>query len=121
MLIKIQIITGAISILLLYFTFEMIRKEKIREEYSILWLFTGLATLLFCFFPDFFLSKFLVRITGLYYLSAVVVIVFCFLLLIVLHFSVVISQLTDKNKEIAQRFAILELEFKEWKEKNTPE
>ncbi|NLW35092.1 DUF2304 domain-containing protein [Syntrophorhabdus aromaticivorans] len=120
MLIKIQIITGAMSILLLYFTFEMIRKEKIREEYSILWLFTGVATLLFCLFPDFFLAKFLVRITGLFYLSAVVVIVFCFLLLIVLHFSVVISQLTDKNKEIAQRFAILELEFREWKEKNGP-
>ncbi|HBA54175.1 MAG TPA: hypothetical protein DCZ04_06900 [Syntrophorhabdus aromaticivorans] len=120
MLIKIQIITGAMSILLLYFTFEMIRKEKIREEYSILWLFTGVATLLFCLFPDFFLAKFLVRITGLFYLSAVVVIVFCFLLLIVLHFSVVISQLTDKNKEIAQRFAILELELREWKEKNGP-
>jgi hypothetical protein len=42
-------------------------------------------------------------------------IAFFFLLLIVLHFSVVISKLTDRNKELAQRHALLELEFKEFK------
>lgn len=114
MLIKIQLIIGALSIVLLFITFELIRKERLREEYSILWLFTGAVTLIFSLSPEFFLSKFITRITGLYYLSAVVVIAFLFLLLIVLHFSVVISKLMDRNKEIAQRHALLELEFKEF-------
>jgi uncharacterized membrane protein YhaH (DUF805 family) len=96
-------------------TFELIRKGRLREEYSILWLFTGAVTLLISFWPQFFLSQFITRVTGLFYLTAVVVIAFLFLLLIVLHFSVVVSKLTDRNKELAQRHALLELEFKELK------
>ena len=115
MLIKIQIILGTLSIGLLIFTLELIRKKKLREEYSILWLSTGVATLIFSLAPMFFLTKFFSRITGLFYLSAAVLIIFLFLLLIVLHFSVVISKLTDRNKDLAQRYALLELEFLEFK------
>ena len=117
MLIKIQIIIGALSVGLLLFTLELIRKKRLREEYSILWLSTGLATLIFSLAPMFFLTNFFARITGLYYLSAAVLIIFLFLLLIVLHFSVVISKLTDRNKELAQRHALLELEFNELKKR----
>ena len=115
MLIKIQIILGTLSIGLLIFTLELIRKKKLREEYSILWLSTGVATLVFSLAPMFFLTKFFSRITGLFYLSAAVLIIFLFLLLIVLHFSVVISKLTDRNKDLAQRYALLEREFLEFK------
>ena len=115
MLIQIQIVIGVLSALLLLITFELIRKERLRVEYSIIWLFTGVAIFIFSLEPEFFLSKFFARITGLYYLSAVVMIAFLFLLLIVLHFSVVISKLTNLNKELAQRHALLELEFKEFK------
>ncbi len=120
MLIRFQIIIGMLSLVLLLITFELIRKERLREEYSILWLFTGMVTLVFSLWPQFFLSKFITRITGLYYISAVVVIAFLFLILIVLHFSVVISKLTDQSKELAQKYALLELEFKEFKKRNIP-
>ncbi len=120
MLIKIQIIIGTLSIGLLLMTLELIRKKRLREEYSILWLFTGVAILIFSLSPEFFLATFFARITGLYYLSAVVLILFLFLLLIVLHFSVVISKLTDRNKELAQRYALLELEFNEFKKRSLP-
>jgi len=120
MLIKFQIIIGIMSLILLLITFELIRKGRLREEYSILWLFTGGITLVLSFWPQFFLSKFLTQITGLYYLSAVVVIAFLFLLLIVLHFSVVVSKLTDRNKELAQRHALLELDSKEFKRHYLP-
>jgi len=115
MLIQIQIVIGTLSVILLLITFELIRKERLREEYSILWLFTGIAIFIFSLWPEFFLSQFFTRITGLSYLSAVVMITFLFLLMIVLHFSVVISKLTDRNKELAQRHALLELEFNEFK------
>ncbi|MDP3017698.1 MAG: DUF2304 domain-containing protein, partial [Deltaproteobacteria bacterium] len=58
------------------------------------------------------------QITGIFYLSAVVLLAFMFLLLIVFHFSVVISKLTDLNKELAQRHALLELEFRELKNRH---
>ncbi|PIX23604.1 MAG: DUF2304 domain-containing protein [Deltaproteobacteria bacterium CG_4_8_14_3_um_filter_45_9] len=115
MLIKIQIIVGALSIILLLITFELIRKRRLREEYAILWLFTGGVVLIFSLWPEFFLSQFFVRITGIFYLSAVVLISFSFLLIIVLHFSVVISKLTSQNKDLAQQHALLELEFREFR------
>jgi hypothetical protein len=111
MLIKIQIVIGTLSILLLFITFELIRKERLREEYSILWIFTGLAIFIVSLWPEFLLSQFFARITGLYYLSAVVLIAFLFLLLIVLHFSVVISDLKQMNRSLAQRQALLQLEL----------
>ncbi len=117
MLIKIQLIMGTLSIILLLFTFELIRKEKLREEYALLWIFTGIATLIFSLAPVFFVSKFFMRITGLYYLSAVVLVIFFFLLVIVYHFSVVISKLASRNKELTQRHSLLELEFNEWKKR----
>jgi hypothetical protein len=120
MLFNIQIVIGTLSIILFLITFELIRKGRLREEYSILWFFTGVAILVFSLRPEFFLSQFFARITGLYYLSAVVMIAFFFLLLIVLHFSVVISKLTDRNKELAQQHALLELEFKEFKRHSLP-
>jgi len=120
MLIKIQIIVGLLSIVLLLSTFELIRKKRLREEYAILWLFTGIAVLVLSLWPGFFLSQFFVRITGIFYLSAVVLIAFSFLLLIVLHFSVVISKLTNQNKELAQRHALLELKINELKKRYLP-
>ncbi len=118
MLIKVQIIIGALSIILLLITFELIRKKRLREEYAILWLFTGIAVLVFSVWPGFFLSHFFVKITGIFYLSAVVLIAFSFLLLIVLHFSVVISKLTSQHKDLAQRYALLELELNELKRRD---
>ena len=115
MLIKIQIIVGTLSVMLLLFTFQMIKKGRLREEYSILWLSIGIVVLAFSLWPNFFLSRFFAKITGIFYLSAIVLTAFFFLLLIVLHFSVVISKLTGQNKDLAQRHALLELEFKEFK------
>ncbi len=120
MLIKIQIIVGALSIILLLITFELIRKKRLREEYAILWLFTGIVVLVFSLWPEFLLSQFFVRITGIFYLSAVVLISFFFLLLIVFHFSVVISKLTGQNKDLAQRYALLALELNQLKKNVFP-
>lgn len=118
MLFKVQLVVGALSIVLILLTFELIRKGRLREEYSILWLFTGLAIFLFTLWPEFFLSQFFSRVTGIFYLSAIVLIAFFFLLLTVFHFSVVISRLTSQNKELAQRQALLELELKEFRNRH---
>ena len=120
MLIKIQIIVGVLSMVLLLITFELVRNKRLREEYAILWLFTGIVVLVLSLWPEFFLSQFFVRISGIFYLSAVVLIAFFFLLLIVFHFSVVISKLTGQNKDLAQRYGLLEMEFKELRRRCLP-
>jgi len=120
MLIKVQIVVGLLSIFLLWTTVELVRKNRLREEYAILWLFTGTVVLIFSVWPEVLLSQFFAKITGIFYLSAVVIIAFLFLLLIVLHFSVVISKLTNQNKELAQRYALLELKINELKRWSPP-
>ena len=86
-------------------TFEMIRRRKLKEEYSLLWFLTGCVILLFSIFPDvlYWLSERL----HLYHLATMLLVAFGFLLCIVLHYSTVISRLSEHEKELAQRVAIL--------------
>jgi len=110
-MLRIQMIIGAVSILLLAIVVELIRRRRLKEEYSLLWLLSGAVILAFSIFPK--LLDIISRMMGMYYLTALLVISFLFLLLIVLHFSTVISQLSEKNKELAQDLSILDFRFKE--------
>ena len=110
-MLKIQIITGVVSILLLVIVFELIRRRRLKEEYALLWLLSGLVILIFSIFPK--LLNIISRAIGLYYLTALFVISFLFLLLIVLYFSTVLSGLSEKNKELTQELSILEFRFRE--------
>jgi len=53
------------------------------------------------------------RLTGLFYVSAVVVIIFIFLISVLMHYSIVISRIKETNKELVQKYALLELRLKE--------
>ena len=110
-MLRIQMIIGAMSILLLVIVFELIRRRRLREEYSLLWLLSGVVILTFSIFPN--LLGIISRAMGMYYLTALFVISFLFLLLIVLHFSTVLSQLSERNKELTQELSILDFRFKE--------
>ena len=114
-MLKIQILTGAVSILLLAIVFELIRRKRLKEEYSLLWLLSGLVILLFSIFPR--LLYVISGLMGTYYLTTLFVISFLFLLLIVLHFSTVISRLSKMNKELTQELSILNFELQDLTER----
>ena len=110
-MLKIQMIIGAVSILLLVIVFELIRRRRLKEEYSLLWLLSGVVILTFSIFPN--LLYIISGMMGMYYLTALFIISFSFLLLIVLHFSTVISRLSERNKVLTQELSILDFRFKE--------
>jgi len=110
-MLKIQVITGSVSILLMVIVFELIRRRRLEEEYSLLWLLSGVVILIFSIFPK--LLDVISKMMGTYYLTTLFVVSFLFLLLIVLHFSTVISQLSKKNKELTQELSILDFKFRE--------
>ena len=110
-MLRIQMIIGTVSVLLLVIVFELIRRRRLKEEYSLLWLLSGVIILTFSIFPD--LLVIISRAMGMYYLTALFVISFLFLLAIVLHFSTVLSQLSKRNKELTQELSILDFRFKE--------
>lgn len=110
-MLQMQIIVGLTSLAFFLATFEFIRKRVLREEYAILWLLTSLAIAVLSLWPG--LVPMISRLTGFYYLTAVVAIISVFLIALLMHYSIVISKVKEVNKELVQRYALLERKVKE--------
>ncbi len=94
------------AFVLLISVLELVRRRRLREQYSILWLLTSLVILVLA--SNRTLLDLLAQAMKIAYPpSALFVIGFGFLLLITLHFSTVISRLTRENESVAQEMAIL--------------
>jgi len=105
-----------VSVGLLLLIIELVRRRKLREEYSWLWLLTVSTILLLTVWFD--LLKWITSLIGAMIPSSTIfMLAFLFLIFISLHFSVVISKLTNRNIELAQRYALLELELNDLKER----
>ena len=108
---KVSIAATAASLVLV--VFELIRSRRLRERYALLWLLTGLVLVV--------LSAWrggLNTIAGWLgvrgYPPAVLFAVgLLFVIVVLLHYSTVISRLTDQNVVLAQRLALLEAELSE--------
>ena len=97
----------AAGIGLLVFVVEMVRRRRLREEYSWLWIITGVAILVLSVWFE--LLEWLTRLIGAVVpVSTLFVFGILFLMVINIHFSVKISTLTNQVKNQAQRLAILD-------------
>jgi hypothetical protein len=108
---RIQYLAVAGSFLFLVLVIELVRKKRIREEYSILWIFFGLVFLGISLWRH--ALDVISRLLGIYsppiaFLLLLLMAVF----LILIQYSVVISRLKEENKKLIQRLALLELEGK---------
>jgi len=109
-----QIVALTVSIGMLILIIELVRRRKLREEYSWLWLLT--VSTIFLLSLWFGLLKWITHLIGaLVPSSTIFMLAFVFLIFISLHFSVVLSKLTHRNIELAQHFALLESELEEMK------
>ena len=98
------------SVVALLFILELVRQRRLREEYSLLWLATAIVLLILSLSRP--LLDVLASAMGIFYPpSALFVVAVIFVLLILLHFSTVITRLTQENKEIAQQVALLRYEI----------
>lgn len=103
-IVKILAIAGSAT--LLFLVLELIRRGRLKERYSLLWLFSSVVLLILSLSRS--LLEFFSKLIGIYYPpSLLFLIAFIFLLLITLHFSAVISGLSDSNKRLAQEVALL--------------
>jgi len=105
---RVSIVGVIASILLILVVLELIRGRRLKERYALLWLATGLVLLVLSAWRDGLntIAGWLgVTTTPVAVLFAVATL---FILLVLLHYSTVISKLTDENVELAQRVALLE-------------
>ncbi len=98
------------------FIIELVRRRKLREEYSLLWLATALALIILSVSRP--LLDVLANLVGIYYPpSALFLVAMIFVLGILLHFSTVLTRLTQESKENAQQLALLRWQLEEARKK----
>ena len=105
-------ITG--SILFFIMILYLVRKKRIREEYSILWLFFGIIFIVLSIWRD--ILDYFARLIGIAYSPAAFLLMLIGgIILILIQYSIVISSLTEKNKNLTQELGILKLELENLK------
>jgi hypothetical protein len=109
---RVSIVAAIAAFLLLMVVFELIRRRRLQERYALLWLLTGIVIFVLALWRD--ALGLLSDLVGISYPpSALFVLGSLFVLVVLLHYSTVISRLADQNKILAQRLALLENELKE--------
>ncbi len=104
---RIQLVALAGAALLLVGVLELVRRRRLMERYALLWLLSGSVLLVLAALRG-ALSD-IARLLGIAYPpNALFFVAFAFVLLLLLHYSTVISRLTDQTKVLAQRLALLE-------------
>lgn len=104
------LIAGALVYLLI--VFYLLKKQKLAVQYAIIWLISGFVLLLFAIFPYIVLvlSDILHVLNPVNFIFLVTL---CFVLLILLSLSVVVSGFALRIKRLTQNAALLERRIRE--------
>jgi hypothetical protein len=110
--VPVQLFAALASVALLGIVIELIRARKLRERYALLWLATAAVILVFAVWRSGLheLSK---ALGVAYPPNALFVIAMLFVLVLLLHFSTVISKLSDRSTTLTQRLALMEERLRE--------
>ena len=105
-----QIFALLVSVLVFVIVVDMVRKRRLREEYSVLWLATSVVM-----FVLVLRYKWLVALTSFIGagLATTTLFIFAliFLMLLSVQFCIKISQLTDQVKNLSQENALMKREI----------
>ena len=113
---RIQIIAIIVSVMFLIMILNLIKNRKIKEEYSLLWLFFSIVFLFFSLWREGL--DYLSNLIGIAYPpAAVFMILLAAIFMILIQFSMIISKLTENNKTLAQEIALLRAEIEQNKKK----
>jgi hypothetical protein len=103
----IQIVSIVGCALLLLIVLELVRQRRFLERYALLWLFSAFVLLGLAVWRD--ALELLANALGIIYPpNALFVIAGGFVLVLLLHFSLAVSRLSEQSKVLAQRQALLE-------------
>ena len=104
----VQIIAVLGSLGIFIVVIELIRRNHLKERYSLIWLTTTVVLIIFSLSRPLLHS--IARYLGIYYPpSFLFLLAIIFLLVLLLHFSTVISSLSEQNKRLSQEIGILKI------------
>jgi hypothetical protein len=111
---RVQFFAVVGSIALFIFILELIRKRRIREQYSLLWFFFGLVFIILSIWEE-GLAQIAHFIGIAYPPAALLLFLVIAIFLILIQYSIIISKLSDKNDKLIQEIALLREEFEKMK------
>ena len=104
--IRLRIASLIVSAGLLVFILELVRRKRLKEKYSLLWLLMGISLMAMVLWPA--LADFLKNIFGILAAANMVLLAsVVFIVLLCIHFSVRISSLSEQTRILAQELAML--------------
>jgi hypothetical protein len=104
---RIQLVAIIAAGVLLLVVLELVRRKRLMERYALLWLLSAVVLLGLAAWRGGL--EVLSKTLGIAYPpTALFVVAFAFILLLLLHFSQAVSALSDQTKVLAQRSALLE-------------
>lgn len=109
---KVSIAGAVASVLFLLVILELIRSRRLRERYALLWLATGVVLTALSLWRGGLNT--MARWVGVstYPPAVLFAVGILFIIAVLLHYSTVISRLSDQNVLLAQRLALLEEELR---------
>ena len=110
---RVSIIASVAAVVMLGVIFELIRRRHLRERYALIWVITGVVLLTLALWREGLNT--LAGWVGVktYPPSIIFAALLFFMLILVLHFSIVLSRLSDQNVTLAQKLALLETRLRE--------
>ena len=109
---RVQIVAIIAMAVLFGLILELVRRRRLMERYALLWLGSAAGLLILAVWRD-LLELFSDAVGIAYAPSALFVVALGAVLLLLLHFSLVISRLTDQTKLLAQRAGMLQQQVDE--------
>jgi cell division protein FtsW (lipid II flippase) len=106
--IAVSVVGTIASLTLVLIVLELIRTRRLRERYALLWLATGIVLAVLCAWRDGLNT--IARWVGIrsYPPAVLFAVGILFILAVLLHYSTVISRLSDQNVLLAQKLALLQ-------------
>lgn len=102
-------ITG--SLMLFLFILRLVKRKKLKEEYSLLWLGFGFVFIVLSIFKP--MLEVVANAVGILYAPAALLLMLVIsVFFILIQFSIVISKLAEGNKNLIQEVGILKAELK---------
>ena len=115
-----RIIAIAISLSMFIVTVELIRREQLKERYSLLWLATAVSMFILSFWTGFLdaialIIGIIIPANALFFIGTI------FLMCIIFYITIVVSELSKQNERLAQEITLLKKRTEELeKRSNSP-
>lgn len=115
----VQVVSVVFSALLLALVLELVRRRKLTEEYSLIWIVCAVALFTLSVWRD--LLHVAARTLGVFYPPALLLLALTgFVFVVSLYFSVVVSRQRQEIERLVEEIALLDADVRQLRESSGP-